>query len=128
MAKLLIVDDERGILNALQRVLKRPGYSVEVAETGEEAIEKLATFTPDLVLVDYRLQEANGLELLEKVRHMAPSAVRVLMGATMSYDLSLLPLPPWGKEFEYFLPKPWTNETLLERMQEWLKQPASSKP
>jgi two-component system response regulator VicR/two-component system response regulator RegX3 len=128
MAKILIVDDERGILNAMQRLLKRHGYSVEVAEDAEEAIGKLATFTPDLVLVDYRLQEANGLDLLEKVRHMAPSAVRVLMGATMPNDLSLLPPPPWGKEFEYFLPKPWTNETLLEHMQEWLKRLASSKP
>jgi DNA-binding response OmpR family regulator len=126
VAKLLIVDDERGILNALQRVLKPHGYAVEVAEDGEEAMAKLATFSPDLVLADYRLPGMNGIHLLEKARHMAPGAVRVLMAASPdSYSLSAAYSE---KTLDHFILKPWTNEMLLERLQEWLTPPAQPKP
>jgi CheY-like chemotaxis protein len=121
-ARILIVDDEALLLKALGRVLRSRGYSVEVAMSGEEALEKLATFHPDLVLADYRMNGMLGTELREKVRHLAPGAVRVLIGATFPFDPTR-PSPESAQTaIEHFMGKPWTNEVLLAEISHLLRR------
>ena len=80
-ATILVVDDERLIRWSLDQQLRREGYSVVLAETGADALRKVQTDNPDLVLLDVRLPDADGLELLEQVRATEPEALVIMITA-----------------------------------------------
>ncbi|QRK09741.1 response regulator [Archangium violaceum] len=108
MARILIVDDEVHVVGALRRLLRREGFSIEVALNGEEALEKLATFPADVVISDFRMRGMNGLELLARVLSIAPKAVRVLISGHA--DLS------GGSQsgiISHFISKPWDDDRLV---------------
>ncbi len=65
---LLLVDDDPAILRSLGRFLERVGYDVLTAETGQEAIERWDASTPDLVILDLRLPDADDLSILAALR------------------------------------------------------------
>jgi two-component system, OmpR family, alkaline phosphatase synthesis response regulator PhoP len=65
-ARILIVDDDISILKGFRSILEREGYSVETAETGKEATEKIENEKFNVYLVDVRLPDMDGTELLLK--------------------------------------------------------------
>jgi two-component system KDP operon response regulator KdpE len=67
-ARILVVDDEREILRALQRNLSAHGYEVFTAESGEQALSEIASHRPDLVVLDLGLPGISGLEVCRRVR------------------------------------------------------------
>ena len=77
-ATVLVVDDEHLIRWSLEQQLRREGYGVLLAETGAEALQKAQVEGPDLVLLDVRLPDADGLEILERLR-MANHETPVIM-------------------------------------------------
>ena len=66
--RILIVDDEKEIVESLTLCLKREGYEVSVAFDGEEALQKLRDDNPDLVILDLMLPKLNGFEVLERMQ------------------------------------------------------------
>jgi DNA-binding response OmpR family regulator len=66
--RLLVVEDEEGLVSALRSGLGRAGYAVDAATTGAEAIEKLATTPYDLAILDITLPDTSGLDLCRAVR------------------------------------------------------------
>ena len=66
--KILIVDDEPNIVLPLQFLMEQNDYRVDVASSGEEAIEKLMQFEPDLILLDIMLPGIDGYEVCEIIR------------------------------------------------------------
>lgn len=68
MAKILIVDDMPLNLDFLEEQLHLLGHEVEKAIDGNQALDKISSFTPDLVLLDYDMPEKNGLEVLQILR------------------------------------------------------------
>jgi len=72
LKKILVVDDDPVIGKSFDRVLSGKGYAVIKAETGEAAIEKLATEDYDLVVTDIRMPGMSGLEVAERVRTKQP--------------------------------------------------------
>jgi len=77
-ASILVVDDEREILRALQRSLTAHGYKVFTARSGEEAIEAVARNRPDLLLLDLLLPGMSGLEVTRWVRERSNVPIIVL--------------------------------------------------
>ena len=77
-ASILVVDDEREILRALQRSLTAHGYKVFTAKSGEEAIEAVARNRPDLLLLDLLLPGMSGLEVTRWVRERSNVPIIVL--------------------------------------------------
>ena len=77
-ASILVVDDEREILRALQRSLTAHGYKVFTARNGEEAIEAVARNRPDLLLLDLLLPGMSGLEVTRWVRERSNVPIIVL--------------------------------------------------
>ena len=71
-ATILIVDDERNIQLTLSRALSMEGYSVETASGGREALEKIAALPVDVVVMDVRMPDLDGLAVLEKARETRP--------------------------------------------------------
>lgn len=68
MKKLLIIDDEEDVLAVISLRLNRQGFHVVCAGTGEEGLEILKTYVPDLILLDIRLPGINGFEVCRKIR------------------------------------------------------------
>jgi len=77
-ASILVVDDEREIVRALQRSLTAHGYRVFTARSGEEAIEEVARHRPDLLLLDLLLPGISGLEVTRWVRERSSVPIIVL--------------------------------------------------
>jgi len=80
-ATILVVDDEHLIRWSLEQQLRREGYSILLAETGAEALQKAQVETPDLVLLDVRLPDADGLEILERLRAGDPESPVIMITA-----------------------------------------------
>ena len=78
MPRVLVVDDDPGVLASLTEVLPRLGYTVTVASDGPEALEKVKEAWPHVVLLDVKLPTMHGLEVLLCLRAFAP-AVGVVM-------------------------------------------------
>ncbi len=66
--KILIVDDEINIVISMEFLIKQAGYELEIARNGEEALEKVAAFEPDLILLDVMMPKINGFEVCRRVR------------------------------------------------------------
>jgi len=82
MAKLLVVDDEKNIRDALGRFLGSHDHQIAIAESGREALalaNRDGAF--DLVLSDWRMAEMNGLELLTEIKAKFPTTIVILMTA-----------------------------------------------
>ena len=79
LPKLMVVDDEIDICNFVKSFFEMRGFKVSIALNGDEAMEKLATDMPDVVIMDIKMRrEGEGLEYLPKIKAALPS-VRVLM-------------------------------------------------
>jgi two-component system, NtrC family, nitrogen regulation response regulator NtrX len=81
MAKILIVDDEKSIRNALREILEYEKYQVEEAEDGEDGLTKLKKTSFDLVLCDVKMPKMDGVELLEKAMELGTGAQFVMISA-----------------------------------------------
>src|ERR1700741_4181370 len=78
-AKILLVDDEPGMLRYIKTLLEVDNYKVETASTGEEALQKIEKgLEPDLVLLDVLIPGIDGLQTLEQLRQKQP-ATKVVM-------------------------------------------------
>ena len=69
MAKILIIDDERGIRNTLREILADEGHEVEVAENGKQGLEMAQAKAYDLIFSDIKMPEMDGLEFLAKLKN-----------------------------------------------------------
>lgn len=77
-ARLLLVDDEIGYLEVLSKRLTRRGYEVTTASSGTEAIRALRQWEFDLAVVDLKMEDMDGIEVLKVFKKMDPS-LRVIM-------------------------------------------------
>jgi two-component system, OmpR family, response regulator MprA len=76
--KLLVVDDDRAVREALRRTLSLAGYEVQLAEDGEQALERIVQSVPDAVVLDVGLPGVDGLEVCRRVRRLG-SRVPILI-------------------------------------------------
>lgn len=81
MKSVLIIDDDPLIRKTLSSHLSRQGFEVEEAEDGEGGIEKFKVFSPELVLLDVRLPDLDGLEVLQRIRELNRKTYVLIMTA-----------------------------------------------
>ena len=89
MRRVLVVDDEENIRLVLKTLLRRHGYEVEVADSGEAALGLVDSFGPDVILTDVRMPKMNGLDLLATLKAKQHPATVIVMSAYGSVDLAL---------------------------------------
>jgi two-component system, NarL family, sensor histidine kinase UhpB len=107
--RILIIDDEPYILATLEEILKLEGYEVESAESGGAALEKLRPGVYDLVIVDQRLPDITGLDLLAQIQKMKPAPASILLTAYASLDSAIEALRQGASDY---LLKPCHSEEL----------------
>jgi len=78
-AAVAIIEDDDGVRTALAKHLEQHGYRVHAAATGADGMKNLRADPPDLILLDYRLPDADGLELLEEIRRARPEIPVIMM-------------------------------------------------
>jgi len=108
--KLLLVDDEMGILDSLRILFRREGYEVHTAKGGAEALKILSAQKPDLVVTDIRMPGTSGLEVLSQTREVDPEIPVILMTAQASLQSAVQAV---NEGAYYYLQKPFANEELL---------------
>ncbi len=81
MAKILLVDDDRSLLRALQIGLAARGYEVVLARTGEEGTVQASLTDPDVVVLDLGLPDLDGVEICRRIRHWSKVPILVLSAA-----------------------------------------------
>ena len=87
--KILLVDDETGILDTLRILLRGNGYEVVSALSGREAVEMLPSASPDIVLTDIRMPGMTGLEVMAKAHEVDPETAVILMTAQASLQTAV---------------------------------------
>jgi DNA-binding NtrC family response regulator len=86
---LLVVDDEPGILRLIERFARNIGFDVKTAASGHEALQKLQTETVAIALVDLRMPEVDGLEVLRRIRRADHDCQVILMTGHASIDTAI---------------------------------------
>ncbi len=86
---VLIIEDEEGVRTALAKRLRTIDCLAEAAATGEEGLKRLGKAPTDLVLLDYRLPDTDGLELLERIRRQWPDTLVIIMTAYTNVDVAI---------------------------------------
>jgi DNA-binding response OmpR family regulator len=90
MKRILVVDDEKNLLKLYEKELREEGYEVSIACSGPEALEKLRVAAIDLVILDIRMPEVNGLETLKQIMELPSSPPLILNTAYTSYKDNFL--------------------------------------
>lgn len=88
-AKILIVDDEAGIRLTLQEALNREGYRVFTAKNGREALKQIEAQTFDLALIDLRLGDIEGTEVLAALSQQSPDTVAIMLTGHASLETAV---------------------------------------
>lgn len=86
-AKVLVVDDDKGMVKTICDILNVKGHEAIAAYAGEEAVEKVRSDRPDCVLMDMRMPGLNGAEALQMIKGLSPELPVVLMSANATEEL-----------------------------------------
>lgn len=119
-ASLLLVDDERPILNVLTRILRKEPYRILTADSAEEALEVLSREAVQVVVSDFRMPGMSGVDLLREVKQRYPNTVRVVVSGYADGKLIMDSINV-GEVYR-FLPKPWNDEELVVTLRQCFAQ------
>ena len=117
--KILIVDDDPNIVISLEFLMKKEGFEIAVANDGEEALAKVASFKPNLMLLDVMMPKKSGFEVCEALRADAANA-----------DLQIVMLTAKGRDTEVakglaigadaYVTKPFSTKELVAKVKSML--------
>jgi len=107
---ILLVDDEPRILRALERLLRKEGYDLLTAESGEAGLELVQQHKVHVMVSDQRMPGMSGLELLIEARKVHPDVVGVLVSGYL--DVNLITEAVNTGEIYRFVAKPWNDDQL----------------
>jgi DNA-binding NtrC family response regulator len=115
---VLICDDEEIMRDVLETILSTAGYRVDLAKTGEEAIEAFAQKSYDVVLMDVSMPGMGGLTALEEIIKMDSEAVVLMITAYATFDTAI---SAWEKGATGIIRKPFQNEQIVARVARGVK-------
>ena len=116
--RILVVDDEVNIIDLVRLYLERDGFQVEAAEDGAQALEKIRSLAPDLVILDIMLPEVDGFEVCRRVRN--ESDVPIIMLTARDEDIDKIVGLELGADD--YLTKPFNPRELAARVKAILRR------
>jgi len=123
-ARILIVDDDKSILSSLSAILRREGYIIDEAETGSEAVEKTKANFYNLTLMDFRLPDIEGTQLLTQIKDTVPKMRKVIM---TGYPTLSNAVESVNFGADAYVMKPFILGELLEKIKEQLRKQAEER-
>lgn len=121
--KILIADDEQNIVISLEFLMKREGFAVSVANDGQEALDKVRSESPDLVLLDVMMPHKNGYEVCQEIRaDSSLQGVRILMLTAKGREMEVTKGLAMGADA--YMTKPFSTKDLVAKVKSLLDIPA----
>jgi len=117
-ARILVVDDDETIRNTVKAILEDEGYIVDLAGTGNEAVLKTEQATYNVALLDIRLPDMEGVELLKLMKDTVPRTRKIMVTGYPSMQNAIAAL---NKQADAYLIKPVNVEKLLITVKEQLQ-------
>jgi len=118
--KVLIVDDEPGIIVALQFLMEQNGYTTMVAFSGEEAVEAVTRHHPDLILLDIMLPVVDGFEVCQRIRENPEwNDIRIVLVTALGSEANVTKGLDLGADA--YVTKPFSNADLVAKVKELLE-------
>lgn len=124
-SSVLFVDDEKGILKALNRIFIDEAWDLHFASGGKEGLDILKKNNIDLVVSDVRMPEMDGIEFLNEVRKRYPTVIRIFL--TGYADKKSMVQALANGNAQQVLPKPWDEEELIQVIHAALGQAVKQK-
>jgi DNA-binding NtrC family response regulator len=118
-ARILIVDDDESIRKVLASILEEKGYRVDTAQSGKEAIEKTQSEFYNLALVDIRLPDMDGTEVLASVKETNPPMVKIIVTGYPSLQNAIDAV---NKGADAYILKPFKVDNILSEISGHLKK------
>ena len=117
-SKILVVDDDETIRKTMKAILEDEGYIVDLASTGKEAIGKTEKTVYNLALLDIRLPDMEGVELLKLMKDTVPRTRKIMVTGYPSVQNAIAAI---NKQADAYLVKPVDIEKLLETVKKQLE-------
>jgi two-component system phosphate regulon response regulator PhoB len=125
--KVLVVEDERSLVEVLQYNLEKEGYEVIVASDGREGLRKAQTVLPDLILLDLMLPQMNGLDVCKELRASSRTArIPILMLTAKAEETDQV--VGFAVGADDYVTKPFSVKVLLQRIKVLLRRGAAAEP
>ncbi len=115
--RILVVDDDETIRTTMKAILQDEGYQVDLAATGKEAIEKTKETAYNIALLDIRLPDMEGIELLKLLKESVPKTRKIMVTGYPSMQNAIAAL---NKNADAYLLKPVDVEKLLSTVKQQL--------
>ena len=120
MDKVVIIDDEIQVLNAVKRLLRRLPYDFEFYSDPEIALEKIIDSGVDVVMVDYRMPGMDGLEFLKRLSEAKIDCIKIVMSGEADIHIIAKAINEIG--IYKFINKPWEPKELIDSITESVDQ------
>jgi two-component system OmpR family response regulator len=124
-ARILVVDDEPSIVDAVATALRYEGFEVAEATTGREALTAVAEFEPDLVVLDWMLPDLDGVEVGRRLREQGFKTAILFLTAKDAVENKVEALRAGGDDY---VTKPFSLAEVVARVQAILRRTASDLP
>ena len=118
-ARILVIDDDENITKVVAAILRDKGYSVDTASSGNETIKKTQKNHYDLMLIDIRLPDMEGTELLTKIRDTTPKIRKIIVTGYPTLNNAITAV---NKGADAYVMKPFDVEKMLETVKEQLEK------
>jgi len=117
--KILIVDDEPNIVIPIQFLMEQNGFTVATAYNGSEALEKVKTFKPDLIILDIMLPGMDGFEICQRIRENSDwSRIKIIIVTAMGREANMAKGIALGADA--YIIKPFSNTHIVRQVQSLL--------
>jgi DNA-binding NtrC family response regulator len=123
-ARILVIDDEESIRRSVSMTLESAGYNVDTAENGKQAIEKAEANFYNLALIDVRLPDTEGTELLTALKETTPKMVKIILTGYPALENAVKAI---NKGVDAYLIKPVKTDELLKLIKEHLDKQKQEK-
>jgi two-component system, OmpR family, response regulator len=124
-SRILVVDDEPSIVDAVATALGYEGFDVAQARTGREALDQAAAFEPDLIVLDWMLPDIDGIEVGRRLREQGNGAAILFLTAKDAVENKVEALRAGGDDY---VTKPFSLAEVVARVHAILRRTASALP
>lgn len=124
IVRILVVDDDENIRNTLSVILKNEGYAVDVAASGSDAIKKSEKAAYNVALIDIRLPDMEGIELLTRIKDGMQKVRKIILTGYPSMQNAIDAV---NRNADAYLVKPVDLDELLELVREQLRKQEAEK-